>query len=82
RSATCHTTAATRGQENALLALPHALSRYGEVKKLCTCEAVGDGEGHWRLECHCENWPSWGKIIQKRPVRRAIAKEAQKMEVV
>ena len=49
-----------------------------DIKKLCTCEAVPDGDDHWRLEFHYGSYPSWGKVVDTRPEHRDLAEEAMK----
>jgi hypothetical protein len=47
-----------------------------DVKKLCTCETVLDGQDHWRLECHYGSFPSWGHVVETRPEHHEMAMQA------
>lgn len=49
-----------------------------DVKRLCTCEAVSDGQDYWKLEFHCGQFPSWGLAVPTRPEHREIAQSVAK----
>lgn len=47
-----------------------------EIKKLCTCDVVREGEDYWKLEFFYGQSPSWGELIETRPEHENLAKEA------
>ena len=46
-----------------------------DIKKLCTCDEVAEGQDHWRLEAYIGSWPSWGQKADTRPEHQEEANE-------
>ena len=46
-----------------------------DIKKLCTCDEVVEGQNHWRLEALTGFWPSWGSKFKARPEYQKQADE-------